>query len=203
MTRISNRPKAREYRSELRAEQAESTRGRILDATLRVIAGGLAGVTIPAVAREAGTSVPTVYRHFATKRDLLAALQPHIQQRAHLDEVVLPNSIADLRPSLVAILGRMDSLDDLARAAVASPAAEEVRRVHFPKRFELTRKIADSISPQLTETDRDRIARLLIVLTSSSALRVWRDHFGLSVAEIADEIDRVVRAAIASAATYR
>ena len=67
MTRIAKAP-ARTYRSELRAQQADETRARILDATVRVMARGLASLSIPAVAREAGVSVPTVYRHFATKR---------------------------------------------------------------------------------------------------------------------------------------
>jgi AcrR family transcriptional regulator len=188
----------REYHSELRAEQAQATRTRILDATMRVMAEGLAGVTIPAVAREAGVSVPTVYRHFRTKRELLAGLQPHLQRRARLHEVALPDSIGEFRDSLVEMLGRMDSLDDLARAALASPAADEVRRVHFPNRFGLIRRIADAIAAGQSTADRERIARLLLILTSSSALRVWRDHLGASVDELADDIDWVVKAAIAA-----
>jgi AcrR family transcriptional regulator len=188
----------REYHSELRVEQAQATRTRILDATMRVMAEGLAGVTIPAVAREAGVSVPTVYRHFRTKRELLAGLQPHLQRRARLHEVALPDSIGEFRDSLVEMLGRMDSLDDLARAALASPAADEVRRVHFPNRFGLIRRIADAIAAGQSTADRERIARLLLILTSSSALRVWRDHLGASVDELADDIDWVVKAAIAA-----
>jgi AcrR family transcriptional regulator len=198
MKPIANKD-ARIYRSELRAQQAAATRQRILDATVRVIAGGLADVTVPAVARGAGVSVPTVYRHFGTKRDLLAALQPHLLRRAGIDVTALPTSIDGLRGTLVSLLGRMDGLDDEMRAALASPAAEEVRRVHAPNRFKLVRKVVDAVAAELPEADRDRIARLLVVLTSSSALRIWRDHFGASVDEIADDIDQAVRAAIASA----
>ena len=191
---------ARPYRSELRAQQATTTRERILDATVRVLAGGLADVTVPAVAREAGVSVPTVYRHFRTKRDLLAALQPHLQRRAGIDPNALPNSIDELRGSLVAVLSGMEGLDDVMRAAQASPGAEEVRRVHAPNRFKLARKVVDGVAPELSDADADRIARILVVLTASPALRMWRDHFGASVEEIADDIDRTVRAAIAAAA---
>src|ERR687892_583337 len=60
--------------NQLRAEQAERTRVGILEATLRVMARGVASVSIPAVAREAGGSIPAVYRHFGTKQDLLAAV---------------------------------------------------------------------------------------------------------------------------------
>ena len=39
---------------------------------------------------------------------------------------------------------------------------------------------------------------MLVVLTTSSAMRVWREHLGSSVEEAADDIDWVLRAAIAS-----
>jgi AcrR family transcriptional regulator len=200
MNRIDNSAR-RPYRAGLRAKQAAVTRDRILDATVRVMAGGLADLTVPAVARMAGVSVPTVYRHFVTKRDLLAALQPHLQRRAGIDVMPMPASIDDLRGTLVSLLSGMDSLDDLMRAAQASPAAEEVRRVHAPRRFELARRVVDPIAPQLSEDDRDRIARLLVILTASPALRMWRDDFGASVEQIADEIDHTLRAAIAAIAT--
>ncbi len=198
MTRIATGT-VRAYRSQLRAQQAEETRARILDATVRVMADGLAYVSIPAVAREAGVSVPTIYRHFATKRDLLTAIYPHIVRRAGLDEVVAPRSIDELRDGVRAIFDRLESVDDLARVAMASPAAEEARRISMPDRLALGRQLADSIVPKLAEGDRDRIARLLVILTTSSALRVWRDHLGSSVDEAADDVDWVVRAAIAAA----
>jgi len=190
---------ARRYRSELREQQAATTRERILDATVRVMANGLADVTVPAVAREARVSVPTVYRHFATKRDLFAALQPHLQRHAGIDPSSVPTSIDALRASLVSLLNGMDGLDDVMRAAHASPAAEEVRRVHAPNRFRLARRVVDGIAEQLPLADRDRIARLLVVMTASPALRMWRDDFGASVEEIADDIDRTIRAAITDA----
>lgn len=198
MPRISNCT-ARAYRSQLRAEQAVETRGRILDATLRLMAGGTASVSIPAVAREAGVSVPTVYRHFGTKHDLFEAVYPHVVRRAGLDALVAPRSMDELRNGVRAIFDRLDSADHIARAAMASPAAEEARRISMPGRVALGRQLADSIVPELAEGDRDRIARLLVVLITSSALRVWRDHLGASVDEAADDIDWVIRAAVAGA----
>lgn len=198
MTRISTGT-GRTYRSELRAQQAEETRTRILDATVRVIAGGLAYVSIPAVAREAGVSVPTIYRHFATKRDLLAAVYPHGARRAGLDKLVPPRSVDELRDGVREYFDRTDSIDDLTRAAMAGPASEEVRRLNTPTRLAMFRRLADSIEPKLAEVDRDRIARLLMILTTSAALRMWRDHLGSSVDEAADDVDWVVRAAISSA----
>ena len=198
MTRIAN-DTGRAYRSALRAEQAEATRARILDATIRVIAGGLAYVSIPAVAREAGVSVPTVYRHFATKRELLAAVYPHSVRGSGLDDLVRPRSMDDLLGGLRTYFERTDSLGDLARVAMASPAAEAVRALNMPDRLAMFRRIADSVVPKPSEADRDRIARLLVILTASSALRLWRDQLGSSVDEAADDVDWVIHAVIASA----
>ena len=198
MNRIANRA-GREYRSELRAEQAAETRKRILDATVRVSATGIASLSIPAVAREAGVSVPTIYRHFATKRDMLAAVYPHVVRESGLDELVIPRSMDELREGLRTYYERTDSLGDLARLAMAGPASDEVRRLNMPRRLAIFRRVADSIVPTPSQADRDRIARLLVILTASSALRLWRDQLGSSVEEVADDVDWVIRAVIASA----
>ncbi len=200
MTRIATGKAARTYRSELRSQQAEETRARILDAALRVTAGGLAFVSVPGVAREAGVSVPTVYRHFATKHDLLAAVYPYVIRRAGLEDVVIPGSMDELRRGLRAHFERIEALGDLARAAMASPASDDVRRLNMPRRLAAFRLVADSIEPKPSEVIRDRIARLLVILTASSAVRLWRDQLGSSVDEAADDVDWVLRA-ITSAAS--
>lgn len=195
MTRIAPQ-RTRAYRSELREEQTEETRARILDATMRVMATGLASLSVPAVAREAGVSVPTVYRHFRTKPELLAALYPHAARKAGVDAIADPRSLDELQPMIRAVLGRLDNLDDLSRAAMASPVASEVRSATMPTRLQRIRRLTDSIEPKLRKGDRDRITRLLAVLMTSSSLRMWRDHLGLSVDEVAKEIDWIVRAAL-------
>ena len=198
MTRIANSA-ARTYRSELRAQQADETRTRILDAAVRVLGGGFVSVSVPAVAREAGVSVPTVYRHFGTKRGLIAAIYPHLVRRAGLDRVMPPATVDELRGGVRAYIDHVESFDDLARAAMASPASDDLRRASMPERLAAFRRFADSIEPSPSEADRERIARLLVILTASSALRMWRDHLGASADEVADDVDWIVRAAIAAA----
>jgi AcrR family transcriptional regulator len=198
MPRIA-KTEAREYRSQLREEQTEATRDRILDTTIRLMADGLATMSIPAVARAAGVSVPTIYRHFGTKGDLLASLYPHAARRIGLDAVPDPRSLEELRDGIRAYFERLDMFDDLERAAMASPAANEARRVTMPSRLERIGRLADSIEPRLSKADRDRITRLLVILTASSSLRMWRDHLGATVDEAADDIDWIVRTAVAAA----
>lgn len=196
MTRIS---KTREYRSELRAQQADETRSRILDATGRVMAQGILKLSIPAVAREAGVSVPTVYRHFGTKEELVAAIYPHAMARAGIRDFRFPRTVDEIPEGVRAYLGQLDSLDDLDRAAMASPASAEPRQLSMPRRIAVWRQLVDSVEPRLAPADRDRLVRLLTVLLTSSSMRMWRDHLGASVDQTADDVDWVVRAVIASA----
>jgi AcrR family transcriptional regulator len=195
MTRVVNGA-TRIYRSQLRAEQAEETRARILDATGPLMARGAASLSIPAVAREAGVSVATVYRHFSNKQQLIEAIYPHVMRRATINQPPPPRSISELRNGVRWYLAHLDSLDEQARAVMASGAADEVRRASMPQRVAVFRGLADSVEPKLADADRDRLTRLLVVLTQSSALRMWHDHLGLSVEEVADDIDWVVKATI-------
>ncbi len=197
MNRNANR-EGRTYRSQLRAEQADATRARILDATLRVMARGFANVSMPEVAREAGVSVPTVYRHFGSKEGLLAAVYPHVARRVGLDKVPDPETFADLRNGIQMAFEKVDSYSDLERAAVASPAADVTRHVTMPQRLKRLARFADSVQPRLAKADRDRITRLLTVLTASSSLRMWRDHLDVSVEQAVDDIDWVMRASISA-----
>ena len=198
MSRIANR-ESRIYQSELRAEQAEETRRRILDAALRVMHTGLARLSMPAVAREAGVSVPTVYRNFRTKADLLAAMYPHAARRAGLDGVPDPAAVRDVKTAVHAVIKRLDALDDVSRAAFASPIADEVRHATMPSRYARIRRLSESIEPPLSAAALDRITRLLVVLISQSSLRTWRDHLGVSAEQAADDVDWILRAAIAAA----
>jgi AcrR family transcriptional regulator len=62
----------RKYYSPLRADQAEQTRRRILEAGFRLFVDrGYAGTTIAAVAEEAGVSPETIYLSLDSKRGLL------------------------------------------------------------------------------------------------------------------------------------
>jgi AcrR family transcriptional regulator len=167
-------------------------------------------VAIPDVAREAGVSIPTIYRHFGTKAELLIELYPHVARRAGLavarmEDVPPPRSLDELRAGLRAVYARIEAVarDDLTIAAISGPAGDEVRRVSMPQRLAAFRPMVDGFIPGLGEVERDRIARLLVVLTTSSALRTWRDYLGSSADEAADDVDWVIRSALAAATKDR
>jgi AcrR family transcriptional regulator len=66
---------SRRYHSPLRADQAERTRGRVLDAALELFAErGYAGTTVAAIADRARVSAQTVYVSLGGKRGVLESL---------------------------------------------------------------------------------------------------------------------------------
>ncbi|MBL8834955.1 MAG: TetR/AcrR family transcriptional regulator [Alphaproteobacteria bacterium] len=70
--------KRREYRQVRRAEAADATRRRIVDATFALHAAqGIAGTTMTQIAARAGVSVGSVYAHFPTYDDVVAACTAH------------------------------------------------------------------------------------------------------------------------------
>ena len=162
------------------------------------MAGGIASVSIPDVAREAGVSVPTVYRHFGTKRDLLAAVYPYLSMRAGLRDLIVPETIPEFREMVHTMFGRLETLGEVARAAMTSYASDEPRRMQMPERMALSRRFVAGVMPDATPTEQDRMTRVLVVLASSSSMRMWRDQIGSSVDEAADDIDWVVRTIVAS-----
>jgi AcrR family transcriptional regulator len=197
MTRIVN-ARSRPYRSELRAEQAEATRARIIDAAIRVMAGGIATLSIPDVAREAGVSVPTIYRHFGTKRDLVDAIYPHLASRAGIGRINAPRSVEEFREMVRNVFGRLESLGEVARAAMSSPASDEARRRQMPARQALSRQFVATVMPHASATEQERLSRVLLVLTSSSGMRMWRDQQGVSVDTAADDIHWLIRTVLSA-----
>ncbi|MCC6831927.1 MAG: TetR/AcrR family transcriptional regulator [Thermoleophilia bacterium] len=76
--------------------------GAILDAALRLLAtAGYGGMTIDAVAAEAGVSKATVYLRWPTKADLATAALAHVRETGGT------RVTGDLRRDLAAILGAM------------------------------------------------------------------------------------------------
>ena len=190
MKRIINvkRPKrpTRTYDSELRAEQADATRRKILDALVRTMGRGVAGLSIPAVAREASVSVPTVYRHFKSKAALVAALSTHLVGRTGLmDSSMLEGDL----PAIVHEMYRRNAgIDVEMRAALASELGQEARRRMMPQRVALARKTIAERVPGLAGDDLDRFTRVFLILTSSATMRAYKDYLGLDASQAAKDV---------------
>jgi AcrR family transcriptional regulator len=137
--------------------ESPSTRERILEAASDlVLRAGFAATTMEQIAERAGVRPPTIYRHFASKVDLLIALA----ERAGLLEeirVALAHGAAGDPATDLRALGRLLLIDEAERFAVlavciaegpAHPAVggEVMRRLVLP----VWRTLGDYIEAQVT-----------------------------------------------------
>ncbi len=188
ITNVKRRSKrSRTYESPLRDEQAEVTRQRILDALVRTMGKGVAGLSVPAVAAEARVSVPTVYRHFRTKAELVAALAPYLARKTGLME--FPDVEGDdLGAVARELYRRNEAMDAEVRAAMASQLGQEVRRRTMPERVSLIRKAIAERVPGVKGAELDRLTRVLLILMSSATMRAYKDYLGMGAMEAAEDV---------------
>jgi len=188
ITNVKRRPtRGRAYESPLREEQTEVTRQRILDALVRTMGRGVAGLSVPAVAAEAGVSVPTVYRHFRTKADLVAALAPYLSRKTGLMD--FPEIAGDdLAAVARELYRRNEAMDAEVRAAMASQLGQEVRRRTMPDRVRLIKKNVAQRVPGLSDADLERLTRVLLILMSSATMRAYKDYLGMSAMDAAEDV---------------
>src|ERR1041384_6271775 len=129
--------KTRVYKSPLREERSVQTRERILDGLVQVMArNGIAELSIPLIAREAGVSIPSVYRYFPTKRDLITALDEYAHQRGSftLDEFGPLETPEDLARIVPLTFKRREAIEHTLSAAMNSRLGYSMRRHEFEQR---------------------------------------------------------------------
>jgi len=172
------KPGRRRYSSALRAEQAEATRTRILEALVRTMAAGVAGLSIPAVAREADVSIPTIYRHFGSKQGLIEALNPYVVEKGGLSPA-MPQTFEELGTSVRGLFRNLEGMDLTLRAAMASGLGNEARRAMMPERLEMVRDYIRRLAPDLPDAKLGRLADVTLILMSSAGFRAYKDYLGL------------------------
>jgi AcrR family transcriptional regulator len=177
------------YRSPLRDEQTRQTRARILDGLLETMKGGLAQVSVPAVAKAARVSVPTIYRHFPTKRALFDAVAAHVGLRTGLST---PPPAADL-PAFShwvrETFARLDAMDPALAAAMGGALGGQIRRQSLmPRRLKLFDQALAPALQALKPREREFLRRIAVLLTSSGALRTLKSYLQLSADEAADTV---------------
>ena len=177
----------RPYDSPLRQEQAAATRTKILDALVRTMGRGIADLSIPAVAREADVSVPTVYRHFGTKAQLVAALAEHLFARTGLMEDP-PLDSDDFRVLAREMYRRNESMDAETRAALASQLGHAMRLRTMPQRVAIVRDGIAQRVPGLAADELERFTRVALLLMSSAMTRAYKDYLGIEAKEAAEDV---------------
>ncbi len=178
----------RPYRSLLRKDQAEETALRIIEAALAVLEDRPAEFSIPAVARAARVSVPTVYRHFADKAGLVRAVSHHIDQNLSIsapEPLLTPAALAD---HVREVSPQLNGRRALLRPAFGSAEGAAVRREEIAKRVAEVRRAIEGGGRRLAPADQKRLVQIVTVLCTTEMLGFLQEYLGLSAAEAGEAV---------------
>jgi AcrR family transcriptional regulator len=179
---------ARLYDNSHRAAQAEQTREAILDALVTVLGRGVADLSMPAVARESGVSLRTVYRYFPTKRELLAQLNVRLDERIGYSLTPYPVDPDDLTDHVKRYFRGLEHMDDASRAARSTAVGRAVRDTNVPDKFQAVLSGLDPILRSLPDDVRAHLFNIVTTLFSQYTLQLMKDDLGISGEAAAESV---------------
>jgi AcrR family transcriptional regulator len=185
---------SRTYKSELREQRAAETREKILSAVLVVMSKDPTGFSVPAVAREAGVSVPTVYRYYPNKLALVDAIRERSSQALNVSDAPTgPSEISELTDFLRGFARAWSAQPAEIRRMTYTPVMEELRASKRAARLAWVEEVfADHLS-ELPEDERAAARDLIVVLSSSMGLDALQQYAGLDVDTAVDRVDWAIR----------
>src|SRR6266581_974251 len=174
--------------SELRDEYAALTRRRIVAAFVESLADEAADdVSMAAIAKRANVAERTIYRHFKTRAELLAAAGEWIEDNVF---GYVPFTSPDELPGIFRKLcRRFDRHPHLARAIALTRAGRTLRAGFRRRLIEHHRKAMAPLTRHLKPKEIRQAEALATYLNNVLAWGVLREDFGMSGAEIADAIE--------------
>ena len=165
----------RKYASPLRERQADQTRNEILDALVALLADRpVDEVTTRELARAAGVSESTVYRHFPDRSALVDALAERFTSSGG-DAPTYPDRMEDLAASAIEIMGVLEDHHVEAQAEALLNADPRRYTNQTSQHTEHLRSLMASELPHLTDgQQRSVVAIARVLLSAQTWLRLRR-----------------------------
>ena len=190
----------RQYVQRVRAEAADATRRRILDAARATLERGPGGaLRVEEVARTAGVSRSTVYVLYGSRAGLFDALARHLRLEAGFDDLIRefrrPDALEAMRGAQRAAVRMYAKMPELARGLFTMAAAD-------PDAVAAVRAVEDGRRPGQAEIARrlaaqgylrdgvgiDEATDILTVITSFQAFDELFSGSGLPAEVVADRL---------------
>jgi len=176
------------HSSDLRDGYAALTRQRIVAAFVESLEDEAADdVSMAAVAKRANVAERTIYRHFKTRAELLAAAGEWVENNVF---GYVPFTSPDELPGIFRKLCRsFDRHPHLARAIALTRVGRTVRAGFRQRLIEHHREAMAPLARHLKPKDVRQAEALAAYLNNVLAWSALREDFGMSSAEIADAIE--------------
>jgi AcrR family transcriptional regulator len=162
----------------LRQRHADLTRELILRTVAEMLEEGTASdLSVPGVARRSGVSLRTVYRHFPTREDLLAAAGEWIG--VNILRAQIPEAIAQVPQVYAENAARWDEHPNLVEAMALTRGANSVRSIRRRERLEKLREALREVTNGLPEAEAQQAFAVFAYLNSMLAWVTMREEAGL------------------------
>jgi AcrR family transcriptional regulator len=191
-------------RKSLRGDIKRFTRQRILDAALQCFRhSSFRLTTVEQIAKSAGMTVPTFYRYFPSKDDLIPPLQDHLNAEVQavlrqLDEVDVSdlNAVRHWFDAYIVMWSRVHQLCDAfwEASTLTGPNAKNV----WPDTMEAVSVLKNALSGLSGEARMRTEARMgmLVLFMDRAALLVLAEESNATAGRIADEFSTILWAVL-------
>jgi AcrR family transcriptional regulator len=178
---------------------AALVRGRILDGVAHLLAAG-EELTFARIASAAAVSERTVYRHFANRDTLMAAVYSWANER-----IGFVGSPPETAAAMVEMVRRVfPGFDTIAPVVDELLASEEGRRARLAD-LDARRRAAEAVvadaAPTFDPTTRRHVAAVVQVLGTAAVWQALRDFWGMDGAEAGDAVGTVIDLLLTSPTT--
>ena len=185
---------ARAYASPLRAEQAEQTTARIVQAAVDILSEGDArDLSMAEVAERAGVSVRTVYRSFANKDELLDGVIDWINTRFNQRTGARPETRHEYETTTADVLAEVFRIEPLYRALFATAAGRASHQRQAPARQANMRRAYAAEVEGLDDGEARRLLAVLHLVASSNGALFMKDYWDLPPEDIGRVIEWAIR----------
>ena len=166
----------------LNERHTDATQKLILSTAVQLLErGGVADLTVRAVAKEAGMSERTVFRYFATKDEFLdAAASAAVAQ---MQTPPPPTSVKEMAGFPGPLYRSFEEKKALVEAALHTELFRRVRATSATDRWAAVAKLIDDNAPDRSKKDRMIAATNISYYLSASTWHYYRSNFELSLDE--------------------
>jgi AcrR family transcriptional regulator len=162
----------------LRDAHRDLTRSRILEAAIELLKNeDLETLKLADIAAAAGVTERTLYRHFATREDLLKAMWPQLQAR--VGSPGFPTSAQELADMPLWLFPNFDNEGGAVRASLFSRAGRELRRATNPARQKALMASVRQARPDLKEAELKRLTAVVHVIGSAYGWAIMKEAWDL------------------------
>ena len=161
--------------SSIREAQAELVRERVLGAACDLIEAG-DELTFTRVARAAAVPERTVYRHFANRQALIAALFEHVNRRIGFDGDP-PTTAAETTAMVQRVFPGFDLVAPVVDELLSSPEGRQARLVGLEDRRAAAEAVVRRARADLDDEATRDVAAVVQVLASAAVWRALRDFW--------------------------